>query len=92
MTRKCCTGETAQSRFARPFGKATASIVPGALLVLLPKCPLCLAAWLTLVTGVSFPVSGVRWVREMLVVSWITAIAIALASIIQRRVIRSSRS
>src|SRR5262245_19828774 len=36
----------------------TASILPGALLVLLPKCPLCLAAWLTLAIGAR--ASGLR--------------------------------
>ncbi len=42
MIRRCCAGG--------------GSILPAVLLVFLPKCPLCLAAWLTVAPG--FGVSG----------------------------------
>ena len=47
MTAQCCTGGGPSRRLARRLSGAAASILPGAVLMLLPKCPLCLAAWLT---------------------------------------------
>jgi hypothetical protein len=64
MTRLCCAGG--------------GSILPAVLLVLLPKCPLCLAAWLTVATGVSFSAVVASWVRVALVVFWVGAV-VALA-------------
>jgi hypothetical protein len=58
------------------------------MLVLLPKCPLCLAAWLTLATGVGFSATGAAWVRGMLVVFWVAAVAFAAVSIVRRRAFR----
>ena len=43
--------------------KAASSVLPGAALVLLPKCPLCLAAWLTVVTGVAVPAAPAAYLR-----------------------------
>lgn len=60
MTGQCC--------------RTAASVLPAAGLVLLPKCPLCLAAWLTFATGVAIPEAGVAWVRGLLVVFWIAAV------------------
>jgi hypothetical protein len=75
MTGQCCTGGGPS---ARRLSGATASIVPGALLALLPKCPLCIAAWLTAVTGVGFPPAGVTWLREIIVVFWAGALAVTV--------------
>jgi hypothetical protein len=75
MTGQCCLGGPASSRLARRLSRAVASILPGAVLVLLPKCPLCLAAWLTAATGFGFPAAGAAWVRGMLVVFWVAAVA-----------------
>jgi hypothetical protein len=78
MTEQCCVAGPASRRLAR-WLSAPAAILPGAVLVLLPKCPLCLAAWLTVVTGVGFSAAGAAWVRGTLVVSWIAAVALAIA-------------
>ena len=85
MTGQCCAGGAASRRLARRLSAAAASILPGAVLVLLPKCPLCLAAWLTVVTGIGFSAAGAAWVRGMLVVFWVAAVALAAAQIIRRR-------
>ncbi|HEY2012485.1 MAG TPA: hypothetical protein VGH38_03240 [Bryobacteraceae bacterium] len=88
MTGQCCAGRlggvSPTPRFA--LSRVAASILPGAMLVLLPKCPLCLAAWLTLATGVGFSAAGAAWVRGMLVVFWVAAVAFAAVSIIRQRV------
>lgn len=85
MTGLCCVGGLASRRLARRFRGAAASILPGAVLVLLPKCPLCLAAWLTVVTGFGFSAASAAWVRGMLVVFWISAVALVAAPVIRRQ-------
>jgi hypothetical protein len=59
-------------------------------LVLLPKCPLCLAAWLTVVTGVGFPAAAAARVRGLIVILWVAAVALAVARIVRRRAVRRS--
>jgi hypothetical protein len=85
LTAQCCVGGPASRRPAPRLFRAAASILPGAVLVLLPKCPLCLAAWLTVMTGVGFPAVGAACVRGMLVVFWVAAVALAAAPIVRRR-------
>ena len=53
----------------------TGSILPAAVLVLLPKCPLCLAAWLTVATGASFSAAAAGWVRPIIVLLWVAVAA-----------------
>jgi hypothetical protein len=95
MTGQCCGGGPASCRLARRLshrlGKAAASILPGAALVLLPKCPLCLAAWLTVATGVGFSAAGAAWVREIVVLLSVIGVALAAAPIIRRRVVGRAR-
>ena len=85
MTGQCCRSGTASCRPARRLSKAAASLLPGALLVLLPKCPMCLAAWLAVVTGIGFTATGAAWLRGTLVVLSVAAVAIAAVSILRRR-------
>jgi len=77
MTSPCCTGGGPR-RLARRLSGAAASLLPGALLVLLPKCPLCLAAWLTMVTGIGIPAAAAAHARALIVVFWV-AVAAATA-------------
>ena len=74
------------SRPTRHLSKAAASVLPGAALLLLPKCPLCLAAWLTVATGIGFSAAGAAWVRGTLLMSCVAAVALAAAPLIRRRV------
>lgn len=68
MTGQCCRraeGGRASSRLTLRISAVTASLLPAAALVLLPKCPLCLAAWLTVMTGVGFSAAGADLLRWM---------------------------
>lgn len=38
-------------------------LLPGILLVLIPKCPLCLAAWIALGTGIGISFTVATWLR-----------------------------
>jgi hypothetical protein len=66
MTRPCCA--------RRRVSGVTASLLPAALLLFLPKCPLCLAAWLTVATGIGISAGGVVWLRAILLLLWILAV------------------
>jgi len=85
MIAQCCAGGGPSRRLARRFYGAAASILPGAVLVLLPKCPLCLAAWLTVATGIAVPAALVAPVRGLVVVFWATAVALGATQIVRRR-------
>jgi hypothetical protein len=54
------------------------------MLALLPKCPLCIAVWLTAFTGMGFSATGAAWVRGLLVVLCATGLALAAVSILRR--------
>ena len=71
MTAPCCLNA---HRLARRFSSFTASILPTAVLVFLPKCPLCLAAWLTVATGVSFSAAAAAWLRTIMVLLYLAAL------------------
>ena len=85
MTGRRDAGGTAWRRLARRLSVAAGSILPGAALVLLPKCPMCLAVWLTAVTGVGVSATGAAWARWMLVAFWVAALALAAAPIARGR-------
>jgi hypothetical protein len=69
MNGPCCRGS------ARRRAGFTASILPGAMLMLLPKCPLCLAAWLGLVTGVGVSAVAATYVRGAMAMLCVAGLA-----------------
>ena len=88
MTAQCCTGGGPSRRLARRLSGAAASILPGAVLLFLPKCPLCLAAWLTVVTGIGISAAAAACVRGLIVVFSVAAVVLAAAQIVRRRAFR----
>jgi hypothetical protein len=90
MTAQCCTGGGPSRRLARRLWGAGASILPGAVLLFLPKCPLCLAAWLAVVTGFGISAATAAWVRGLIVVFPVAAMVLAAAYSVRRRAFRRS--
>jgi hypothetical protein len=67
---------------------ATKWIVPTLILALVPKCPMCLAAYIALATGVgvSMPVAG--WIRTGLLVMCLSALTWFTVSAVRRRIVQ----
>lgn len=84
MTGPCCGGE-ASNRLVRRLSKGGASILPGLLLVFLPKCPFCLAVWLTAVTGAGFSAAGAAWVSRTLILVWAATVAVIVVPVLRHR-------
>jgi hypothetical protein len=60
------------------LGRAWQSIqwlFPATILVLIPKCPLCVAAYVALFTGVGISVSTARWIQILMLVFCLTSLA-----------------
>ena len=62
MNGNCCSHRTCR------LTKAAGSMIPGAVALLLPKCPLCIVAWVAAGTGVAVPTVLAGSVRPLLAV------------------------
>jgi hypothetical protein len=60
-------------------------VTPTAVLVLMPKCPMCLAAYVTAVTGASMSVASAGWVRTGLIAASVTAWVWLALGVVRRR-------
>src|SRR5689334_22171089 len=68
------------------LAQGAGSLLPGAALILLPKCPLCLAAWIAAGAGVALPAAVIATIRPSL-----TIVCILSALLLVRRAISRFR-
>jgi hypothetical protein len=80
----------APTMFTRRCRDIAGWMVPSAILVLLPKCPMCLAAYLAFGTGVGLSISTATYVRMLLVVICILSLSFFAAKHIASRYARRS--
>jgi hypothetical protein len=78
MTGQCCNAGRGPHSPARRVSGVCASLLPGALLAVMPKCPLCLAAWLMVATGIGIPAAGAAWIRGALAALWFAAVIMTI--------------
>jgi len=64
----CCDAASDRQTppWVRRFREIFAWVLPSAILVFAPKCPACLAAHVTLWTGLGLSLSTATWLRWML--------------------------
>lgn len=66
--RATITGNTARPTFLRKLMHAARWVLPGAILALLPKCPICFAAYIALGTGLGLSITAATYLRTGLMV------------------------
>jgi hypothetical protein len=73
MSAACCALPHRRGKTRRWFGVG-GSIGPGAMLLLLPKCPACVAAWLAVWTGAGLAAPVAEYLRPVLLVIFVASV------------------
>jgi hypothetical protein len=81
---RCCEGVPARAPARRGIDIA-GTVVPTAILVLLPKCPACIVAYLAMGTGIGVAVSTASHLRTLVLVLCVACLASVVARAALRR-------
>lgn len=72
------------------YRQGLASLLSTLVLILLPKCPVCVAAWVTFFTGVGLSLTVAAWLRLFLMV--ISCVVLTLFVSVRLKHVLSARS
>lgn len=80
IPRRCCPTKTPGkgSRLLEGGSELASWIIPTATLALLPKCPMCVAAYVALATGFGLTLSAATSLRTLLIVLCITTLLLLI--------------
>lgn len=87
----CCHSPGRRSGRRSGILETTGWAVPGALLVLMPKCPACVAGYIALATGLGISFTAAAYLRTGLIVACV-GLLILLAARQVRGIIRRKRA
>jgi hypothetical protein len=73
------SGPLFRSRLMRRVMGAVRWLLVGAAVVVVPKCPMCLAAWIALGTGVGISITTAAYLRVGLAVMCVVSLAYMVA-------------
>src|SRR5262244_4527362 len=77
-------GDRPTRKFVRRFLSIAGWIIPGAMLAILPKCPVCLAAYVAIGTGVGLSISSATYLRMALLIIGLTSLLYLAAKGLRR--------
>lgn len=72
------------------YRQGMASLLSTLVLILMPKCPVCVAAWVTFFTGVGLSLTVAAWLRLFLMA--ISCVVLTLFVIVRLKHVLSARS
>jgi hypothetical protein len=78
MSAACCVIPRNRGKARRWFG-AGGSLGPGAMLLLLPKCPACVAAYVAVWTGAGLAAPVAEYLRPVLAVIFVASVICLVA-------------
>ena len=87
-TTRCCSAASDNRPETVPPLRLAGVLLPGFVIVLMPKCPVCLAAYFTLLSGYGLSVASAGWVRSTLMVLCATTMAMTVFSSVVRAIRR----
>jgi len=90
---KFCSGSrVGYSSIVRRAVDLVGWIVPGAILALIPKCPICLAAYIALWTGLGLSVAAAANLRVLLIIVCVMSLIFLAARQMRRLIARPCAS
>jgi len=85
----CCAEDRRGSCLASESGRRTITTAewatPALILLLLPKCPMCVAVYIALLTGIGLSVQTASWLRGTIIAFCIAAITLSAMRFLHRK-------